>query len=60
MNLIEHVASYMASDDEDGNEQSELLKAVYHAADEAGKASLDAAFVCLCGYTLTTLMKMND
>lgn len=57
MSLIDRVQAEMASDTEDPDEQSELLKQVYEAADEAGKSALDSAFIALCGYSLSTLIK---
>jgi hypothetical protein len=56
-NLITHIADLIATDDYD---QSQMLAEVYVAADEAGKEILDRAFICLCGYQLSTLMTQVD
>jgi hypothetical protein len=34
-----------------------MLANVYLSADEAGRDVLDRAFICLCGWQLSTLMK---
>jgi hypothetical protein len=52
-NLIAHISKEMHSDDDD---QSDMLADIYLSATEAEKAVLDSAFICLCGWSLKTLM----
>jgi hypothetical protein len=57
MNLIERITQEMADDDDNMTKQSELLAETYESADAAGKKLLDDAFVCLCGWTMKTLLE---
>ena len=57
MNLIERVTREMADDDDNMTKQSELLAEAYERADDAGKKLLDDAFVCLCGWSMKTLLE---
>jgi hypothetical protein len=51
----------MASDmDNFSPKQSALLEEAYDTADDAGKALLDTAFICLCGYSLKTLREQPE
>jgi hypothetical protein len=52
-NLVAQISKAMHFDDDD---QSEMLANIYLSANEAEKAVLDSAFICLCGWSLTTLM----
>lgn len=61
MTLIERITEKMYTDDENfAEKQSELLIEAYETADQAGKALLDTAFICLCGYSLTTMLARVD
>ncbi|HEX2598694.1 MAG TPA: hypothetical protein VHL05_07975 [Terriglobales bacterium] len=53
-NLVAHISKEMFSDDDD---QSEMLASIYLTANQAEKDVLDRAFICLCGWSLNTLMK---
>lgn len=55
--LVARVQSYMASDDCD---QSERLARQYIRATPAVRQAVDDAFVCLCGYSLETLIGERD
>jgi hypothetical protein len=57
MRLVAHITDEMRNDDDD---QSERLAALYETADEKGKDILDQAFICLCGWSLKTLMANAD
>jgi hypothetical protein len=57
MTLIDRIEQHMATDDEDREEQSRYLREAYEKADPAGRASLDDAFIALCGYSLLTLIR---
>ena len=52
-NLVAQVSKALFSDDDD---QSEMLANLYLEANQAEKAVLDRAFICLCGWSLKTLM----
>jgi hypothetical protein len=52
-NLVSHVSKEMFSDDDD---QSQMLADIYLSASQAEKDVLDRAFICLCGWSLKTLM----
>ena len=52
-NLIAHISKALFSDDDD---QSEMLANIYRSANLAEKDLLDRAFICLCGWSLETLM----
>ncbi len=55
--LVARVQSYMASDDCD---QSERLARQYMRATPAVRQAVDDAFICLCGYSLKTLIAEQD
>lgn len=52
-NLVAQISKAIHSDDDD---QSEMLANIYLSANEAEKAVLDNAFICLCGWSLNTLL----
>lgn len=52
-NLVAHVSKALFSDDDD---QSEMLADIYLSANQAEKDVLNRAFICLCGWSLETLM----
>jgi predicted transcriptional regulator len=54
--LINAVEDAMSSDDADRDRQSEKLDTLYSEATDVERAVLDKAFVCLCGWTLKTLI----
>ena len=56
MSLIELIIDLMLSDDDCVAKQSEYLQEIY--AKSTNKTELDEAFVCLCGYSMESLMKM--
>lgn len=58
--LIDRVHALLDTDDEDRVKQSQYLLSAYHEAERAGPAAvaaLDNAFIALCGYALTSLLK---
>jgi hypothetical protein len=57
MHLIERIHNEMTTDDDNLARQSERLTDAYEFADPAGKALLNTAFICLCGWSLETLLK---
>lgn len=60
MNIIEDIQQEMLSDFENTSKQSAYLRRVYEGADERGKAALDDALICICGFSLTTLIERDD
>ncbi len=56
MSLIELIIGLMLEDDDCAVKQSEYLQEIY--AKSTNKAELDEAFICLCGYSMESLMKM--
>jgi hypothetical protein len=52
-NLVAQISKAMHSDDDD---QSEMLADIYISGNEVEKTVLDRAFVCLCGWSLKTVM----
>lgn len=57
MNLIEHVAREMETDEVNTENQSERMIAAYLAANDAGRELVDTIFTCLCGWKLSTLLE---
>jgi hypothetical protein len=53
MTLISRIADAIATDDDD---QSERLIETYKAASKTRKAAIDDVMICLCGYSIPTLM----
>jgi len=51
--LVARIAELIATDDDD---QSERLANDYREADAKAKQAIDDAFICLCGYSLATLI----
>ena len=56
MSLIEFIIDLMLADDDCVAKQSEYLQEIY--AKSTNKRELDEAFVCLCGYSMKSLMEM--
>ena len=50
MTLIEWIQAEMASDDHP--QQSDKLRCVYEGSTADVRAAIDAAFICLCGWSL--------
>jgi hypothetical protein len=58
--LIDRIAQAMATDTESRVKQSDYLRLAYTTAGPAARTALDAAFIALCGYSLTTLLARGD
>ena len=54
-NLIEHIFSLMQNDD-DAMRQSEQLEALYEISTDIQKKAIDNALICICGYSLDTII----
>lgn len=57
MNVIDRIGALMQSDLEDPDGQSDLLRREYDRADQHTRDAIDAVVICLCGYSLTTLLE---
>ena len=57
MNLIELVYSEMTTDTDGDSRQAERLVRLYAEAGDIGKWHLDEAMMCLCGWTMKTLIQ---
>lgn len=56
MSIVNRIAEAIASDDDD---QSERLIETYKAASKTRKAAIDDVMICLCGYSIPTLIDME-
>lgn len=54
MSIVSRVQEYMVTDDDD---QSERLLNDYRAASPVEQKAIDDAFICLCGYSLATIIE---
>jgi len=54
MSIVSRVHELIASDDDD---QSERLLNDYRAASPVEQKAIDDAFICLCGYSLATVIE---
>jgi hypothetical protein len=57
MNLIEIILSEAQNDDEDTSDQSDRLNQLYDSADEKGKQLIDDALICICGWSMSSLIE---
>lgn len=58
MNLLEYVAQVMVEDEEHSDKQSEYLMELYRKSQD--QHEIDSVFICLCGYSLKSLIEMSD
>jgi hypothetical protein len=56
MNLIACVAQVMDGDEEHSDKQSEYLMELYRKSQD--QHEIDSVFICLCGYSLKSLIEM--
>ena len=54
MSLIEKISAAVLEDDEPTEKQSELLVETYLNSND--KQAIDNCFICLCGYSLSSLI----
>lgn len=59
-NLIETIFDLMGYDEEDQTKQSEQLEALYEVCTDTQKKAIDNAMICLCGYSLDTIINNPD
>ena len=55
-NTIATIFTLMSKDCEDPFKQSEQLEALYEIATTSQKKAIDNAFICICGYSLDTII----
>lgn len=55
-NLIEGIFTLISKDSEDPMKQSDMLKAIYENAPDLEKKVMDKIMICVCGYSLDTLI----
>jgi len=58
MNLIEGIQHELATDNDQGKNDSETIKGVYKRATGKERAAIDNVFISLTGWTLESLIKM--
>jgi hypothetical protein len=59
-NTIEHILYLMQNDTEDSEKQSESLEALYEISTDTQKKAIDNAFICICGYSLDTILNSPE
>lgn len=59
-NIIEGIFTLMSKDDEDPQKQSESLEALYEISTDTQKKAIDNAFICICGYSLDTIINSPE
>ena len=60
MTLIETLFSLMEKDEEDPQKQSEQLEALYEISTDTQKKAINNAFICICGYSLDTIINCPE
>lgn len=59
--LIDQIEMEVLNDDGNLEDQSLRLLAEYNAASEAEKAKIDNVLICICGYSMNSLLeKLRD
>ncbi len=59
-NTIEGIFTLMQKDEEDPVKESERLEALYEISTDVQKKAIDNAFICLCGYSLDTILNKPE
>ena len=54
--VIDRIEKWMFFDSEDRKKQSELLLAIYHEATPNEQAKINECFICICGYSMDSLL----
>jgi len=55
-NIIEGISTLMENDEEDPQKQSDQLEALYEISTDTQKKAIDNALICICGYSLDTII----
>ena len=58
--LIDRVEEAMSTDDENREKQSAILLRTYEKASPAEQAKIDECFICICGWSLKTLINKEN
>jgi hypothetical protein len=58
--LIDRVQEAMSTDDEDREKQSEYLQSIYEESDQKTRNKIDEVLMCLCGWSLKTLINREN
>lgn len=56
MNLVDTIQEEIRNDDADTTKQSAILEDLYKQASESERRAIDDAIICLCGWSLSTLL----
>ncbi len=59
-NSISTIFTLMSNDNEDPFKQSEQLEALYEIATSSQKKAIDNALICICGYSLDTIINSPE
>ena len=59
-NTIATIFTLMSNDCEDQFKQSEQLEALYEIATNSQKKAIDNAMICICGYSLDTIINSPE
>jgi len=60
VNILERVAELMQSDDDNTEKNSDRIVGHYKRADRETREVIDHVFICLCGYSLDSILKGKD
>ena len=59
-NTIATIFTLMSKDNEDPFKQSEQLEALYEISTDTQKKAIDNALICICGYSLDTIINSPE
>ncbi len=59
-NSISTIFALMSKDSEDPFKQSEQLESLYEIATNTQKKAIDNALICICGYSLDTIINNSE
>lgn len=59
-NIIDHILYLMQNDCDDTEKQSDQLEALYEISTDTQKKAIDNAFICICGYSLDTIINNSE
>ncbi len=59
-NTITTIFTLMSKDSEDPFKQSEQLESLYEIATNTQKKAIDNALICICGYSLDTIINSPE
>jgi len=55
-NIISGIQELISNDDEDPQKQSDNLESLYQLSTSTQKKAIDNALICICGYSLDTII----